>query len=119
MDLSILARILASADIMFTICNPVILKALHGDIHVIECIKNFSEREAKGVYIYPENTSSQCISSDITVIPSRMHISPMNFNSSYVHTLPVGLWGLHCSIIFICSHAEDTGFRFHGYCIKN
>ena len=110
---SILRRHSGFLQIILAICKPAILNDFDGELSVTELARHASFTLAKGVNVWLGITSSQCISSLITFTPCLMQMSFMRSNSSFVHTLPAGLWGLQSknTVTFSSAHLRSKSSK--------
>src|SRR5665647_2942109 len=75
--------------------SPAMLNVLLGAMQTMQLAASCPEILGNGRCLYPENTRSEWISSDIIKTLFSKQISPNFESSSLFHTLPTGLWGLH------------------------
>ncbi len=85
---------------------PAILNVLAGEIQAAAFCETVSEIAKYGMYWWGLKAKSPWISSVITKRLCLSHMPATPDNSSFDHTLPTGLWGLHkINILFLESAA--------------
>ena len=107
---------------IFAICRPAMLNDFEGELRMTLFFLHASLTAAKGWNVCPGIISSQCISSLTTFTLCFRQISFIRSNSSFVHTRPVGLWGLQSrnTVVFSSAHlaskskksTSKDGWRF-------
>ena len=104
---SIFCLMVSLLVMILAICSPAMLNDFVGELVVIQLSWQAFDTAANGVNLYPGITSSQWISSAITLTPCFRQISFMRLSSSGVHTRPAGLWGLQSKNTFVFSSAAS------------
>ena len=91
---------------IFAIWRPAMLNDFEGELRMTLFFLHASLTAAKGWNVCPGIISSQCISSLTTFTLCFRQISFIRSNSSFVHTRPVGLWGLQSrnTVVFSSEH---------------
>ena len=81
--------------IIFDIPIPARLNVLVGAVQVTVISESSSDSVCRTVCFSPSIRISKCISSETIFRLFSRAILPIFFSSSFDHTLPTGLWGLH------------------------